>query len=352
MVFRVRGSLLCSEGFAAEARALTVFSSMAEIVAPTSSKWISGLRGDMPLVDAARRVLEVRLAAVAPHLGMALGSPYADLEHVHQLRVSTRRAVAALDLFERCLPSAIYRSSRRFFRDIRRASGAARDWDVFIGQLPVKLPERSARRQPGVDFLRGYALGHRLAAQRELEEATTDHPESIEQRVEQTVAAVQDPGADGRTLGQLGRETLPVLLCQLEDAMVQNLNDYARLHRVRITGKRLRYAMEIFVDCYPPAFRDMLYPMIEEVQDILGRANDSFVAGQRLCQLTEELRAVSPMTWKRLKPAIDHLVRFHAKCLPQERNRFEQWRNEWREKQTRAVFAALLHSAGAGAASG
>jgi CHAD domain-containing protein len=325
---------------------------MAQIIAPPSSKWISGLTGDMPLVDAARRVLEVRLAAVVHHLGRALGSPYEDPEHVHQLRVSTRRAVAALDTFELCLPPKVYRSSRRFFRDIRRASGAARDWDVFVGQLPVELPKRSARRQSGVDFLTGYALGQRLTAQKELEEASIDYPEAIEQKVEQTVAAVQERSADPRTLAEWGRANLLALLRELEDAMMQDLGDYARLHRVRIIGKRLRYAMEIFVDCYPPAFREMLYPMIEEMQDILGRANDSFVAGQRLRQLTAELRTACPAQWRRYKPAIDHLVRFHAKCLPQERGRFERWRTGWQEKQTAAVFAALLQSAEAGAASG
>jgi CHAD domain-containing protein len=325
---------------------------MAEIIATPSSKWISGLTGDMPLVDAARRVLEVRLAAVVHHLGMALKAAYEDPEHVHQLRVNTRRAVAALDIFERCLPPRVYRSSRRFFRDIRRASGAARDWDVFVGHLPVELPKRSARRQSGLDFLTGYALGQRLSAQKELEAASIDYPEAIEQRVEQTVAAVQDAGADARILADLGRGNLSALVRELDDAMTQDLGDYARLHRVRIIGKRLRYAMEIFVDCYRPAFRETLYPMIEEMQEILGLANDSFVAGQRLRQVILELRAACPTQWNRYKPAIDHLVRFHAKCLPRERGRFERWRTEWQERQTTAVFAALLQSAEAGAASG
>jgi CHAD domain-containing protein len=325
---------------------------MAELVAPASSKWISGLTGDMPPVDAARRVLEVRLAAIVHHLGMALKAPYEDLEHVHQLRVSTRRAVAALDLFEQFLPPRVYRSSRRFFRDIRRASGAARDWDVFIGQLPAELPKRSARRQSGVDFLTGYALGKRLTAQRELEEASSDYPEAIEQRVEQVAAALEAPGAGPRALAELGRTNLFVLVRELDDAMMQDLGDYARLHRVRIIGKRVRYAMEIFVDCYPPAFREKLYPMVEEMQGILGRANDSFVAGRRLRQLTAELRTACPAQWKRYKPAVDHLVRIHAKCLPQERGRFERWRTEWRERQIKAVFAALLQPAETGAASG
>ena len=46
----------------------------------------------------------------------------------------------------------------------------------------------------------------------------------------------------------------------------------------RIGAARLRYAMEVFADCFPPPFREVLYPMVEEMQEILGRANDSQVA--------------------------------------------------------------------------
>jgi CHAD domain-containing protein len=52
-------------------------------------------------------------------------------------------------------------------------------------------------------------------------------------------------------------------------------------HRVRILGKRLRYAMEIFADCFPPEFNEQYYPTVEEMQEILGRANDSHVACER-----------------------------------------------------------------------
>ena len=36
--------------------------------------------------------------------------------------------------------------------------------------------------------------------------------------------------------------------------------------------------MEVFADCFAPAFRAELYPAVEEIQEILGNANDSYVA--------------------------------------------------------------------------
>jgi len=319
--------------------------------APPSGKWIEGLTGHTPVEDAARLVLDARLSSVVHHLGKALKEPFEDPEHVHQVRVSARRAVAALDIFAPCLPRKVYRCARRSIRDVRRAAGAARDWDVFLPHLPIELPKRSLRRQPGIDFLAGYALGQRLEAQKGLEEAGTDYPEAFEQLVQETRNAVREPEEGPSALAELGRAHILPLLQELEQATAQDLGDYVHLHRLRIIGKRLRYAMEIFVDCYPPPFRETLYPKVEEMQDILGRANDSFVAEQRLRQLSIDVRTASPDRWKRFRPALDHLIRFHAKWLPKGRANFEHWWAEWRESQTDATFAVLLQSAEAGIAS-
>jgi hypothetical protein len=33
--------------------------------------------------------------------------------------------------------------------------------------------------------------------------------------------------------------------------------------------------MEVFADCFALAFREKLYPMMEQMQEVLGNANDS-----------------------------------------------------------------------------
>ena len=51
-----------------------------------------------------------------------------------------------------------------------------------------------------------------------------------------------------------------------------------RLHAFRIEGKQLRYAMEIFAGAFPPAFRGELYPLVEQLQERLGKINDHATA--------------------------------------------------------------------------
>src|SRR5690349_7794695 len=95
-------------------------------------KWITDLRADTPLPEAAQRVLAVRLEVVGHYLPRAVQEPDRDPEFVHQLRVGTRRADAALRIFRPCLPRKVYKKARRRLRELRRAAGAVRDWDVFL----------------------------------------------------------------------------------------------------------------------------------------------------------------------------------------------------------------------------
>jgi CHAD domain-containing protein len=148
--------------------------------------------------------------------------------------------------------------------------------------------------------------------------------------------------APGATLRDHARPLLSGLLAQLERTASGDLTDYAQLHQVRIAGKRLRYAMEVFADCFAAPFRDTLYPMVEEVQEVLGRANDSHVAAERLTRLRDRCRRAWADAWPRLAPGVDSLIRYHRRRLPQERRRFLRWWEHWLESGTEGLLTALL----------
>src|SRR4051812_7186642 len=114
-------------------------------------KWIAGLKADTPLTEAARRVLTVRLEMVGEHLPLAKRGGDGAAEYVHRLRVATRRADAALRIFRLCLRKKVYRAARARLRTIRRAAGAARDWDVFLGELRQRMAQAAAAEQAGLD---------------------------------------------------------------------------------------------------------------------------------------------------------------------------------------------------------
>ena len=110
------------------------------------------------------------------------------------------------------------------------------------------------------------------AAQADLEAAGVEEHTSFDAFLEATTAAVRparDLPHEAVLLG-LARPLLTARLHELDWTAAGDLQDYAHLHQVRIAGKRLRYAMEVFADCFSLSFREELYPRIEEMQEILG----------------------------------------------------------------------------------
>jgi CHAD domain-containing protein len=304
-------------------------------------KWIDHLRADMPMTEAARQVLSTRLAVVAEYLPLAKRGEAGDPENVHQLRVATRRADAAVRIFRLCLRKKVYRATRERLRTIRRAAGAARDWDVFLSELRERLARARAPGKAGLDFLVGFALGQRHAAEQALAGIEEDQDRPFAQFVSDLLGEIDLPSREDRAgLGELARTLMPALLARLERAASEDLSDYARLHQVRIAGKRLRYAMEVLVDCFAAPFRDDVYPQVELMQDVLGLANDSHVACQRLWQLREDLRNY-PDTWGRVGKGIEGLLRFHQDRLVKQRKLFLEWWADWHERPIEEVLPGL-----------
>jgi len=310
---------------------------------PVACKWISDLTAATPVVQAARRVFCLRLQTVRDYLDLALRASEQDSEYIHQLRVGTRRAGAALKIFSLCLPKKAYKSARKHLREVRRAAGAARDWDVFLKALGEET-NRPARQRPALEFLFGHALLQREQAQAHLLEANPHFPTAFVRFEADLLCALRDPSPAGMTLVDLGRQVLLDLLRALTLAATQDLHDYEHLHQVRIQGKRLRYAMEVFADCFPPEFRTVHYAAVEEMQEILGCANDSYVAANRLRDLNKVIQARLPAQWKRLRPGMEGLLHYHEERLPEERQRFEEWWDSWQRTGGEEGFGKMLQS--------
>jgi CHAD domain-containing protein len=304
-------------------------------------KWIEDVQPYMPLGEAARHVLRLRLDVVRDALPLAVHESHLDPEHVHRLRVATRRADAAFRIFRASLPDKLFRAARRRLRRVRRAAGAARDWDVFLLDLIERRGQRPDGERAGLEFLLGYAFGQRQAAQPGLEATATGNIPGLDVFIDETVAAVRDAD-NGDTLLQLARPLLSVLLNCLEAAAGGDLSDYAHLHQVRIAGKRLRYAMEVFGNVFPPELRESIYPRVEAMQEILGYANDSHVASGHLTALRERLKTTGLAEWKRVRTGFEAVLRFHNARLPQQRRSFLSWWKQW-SKDGRPQLIALLH---------
>src|SRR5688572_28787502 len=98
-------------------------------------KWVEGVSPDDRTCDVAVRSLRGRLRAVLHYLPLAADKAQEDVEHVHQLRVWTRRATAALVLYQELLPRRRFAWMKKQLRRVRQAANEARDCDVLLARL-------------------------------------------------------------------------------------------------------------------------------------------------------------------------------------------------------------------------
>ena len=83
-----------------------------------------------------------------------------------------------------------------------------------------------------------------------------------------------------------------------------------------ISGKKLRYTMELLAGAFPSRFMRKLYPKVEALQERLGEINDCATAQVRCQQWLDEAADVAE---------IDYVKRI----LAEEQQRLEQRRQEF-----------------------
>jgi CHAD domain-containing protein len=103
---------------------------------------VPGFDCEEPFAAAAARVVEVRAAEVFAHSEGVLDTD--EIEHLHDMRVATRRLRAALEVFDSCFPRKRHRRALKRVKALADALGERRDRDVAIeflegleGETPI-----------------------------------------------------------------------------------------------------------------------------------------------------------------------------------------------------------------------
>jgi CHAD domain-containing protein len=268
----------------------------------------------------AARALKQRLHNVLEAIEPAAKHWKKSPEPVHHLRVRARRAVAAIDLFEPLLPRRKARRLRRMMQQVRRACDQARNCDVLVARLmrhgqhrdnaPIvrRLKhERKQRQQPIIE------LRHNLL-----------RTGSLDRRARKLLARVRWGRRDvcGPEPGYVIfiRARLQLVAEQFDRAMRGKHRSSKSLHRLRIRGKRLRYALELAGSAVPGCERTL--KMLHEMQDRLGEINDCAMARDDLHRRLAASRKSSTSAQLKKLLAVEETAQRTAS------KEFAQWRRE------------------------
>ncbi len=240
----------------------------------STSKWIEGISPDQPLHMAAHRILEVRLKPIEHWLPLAAKRSDEQIEYVHQLRVSSRRAMAAVCVFSNMIPKKVGRALRGELRQLRLAADGARNLDVLGSQLARSIETSDggyrAKFLEEIRQRRREAQPAIVAVYREFCER------KLGEMIDRLLDAVRDHrrGKGKRPFGRQAPRYLKRPLDKFFKAAEADLSADQSLHRLRIRGKKLRYTMEILAVNFAPEFRKNLYPQFVRFQDVMGAVND------------------------------------------------------------------------------
>jgi CHAD domain-containing protein len=303
---------------------------------PKSNVWIVTGVERLPADIVAARTVRQRLDAVWKWLPSAGSEAGRDPEAVHQLRVATRRGLAALDAFRDRLPEKRTAWFEKRLRRIRRAAGEARDLDVLSERLAKDSMLRRADASPahGTDGLGGKAR-RRLVAMLAKQRDVSHRPIrlQLEKMIEADWPARVDHLLDGldaessRTVfaAYAGRRFRPMIkrFFRLAD---RRLHDAEEMHSLRIEGKKLRYAMEIFASVFPDRVQSRCYESLERLQATLGDFTDHASAADRFRRWADEKSA------RPNRDALEWLRRFEEARADEARRHFTKWWNPSRRR--------------------
>jgi CHAD domain-containing protein len=297
----VRRRLEHDLGFAPADRSLVEEAVLAAGGVPggTSSKIDVPLAFEQRADAAASAVLRALLEVIEANLPGAIADT--DSEFLHDFRVAVRRSRAVQRELRGVFPPAELGRFRDEFRWLQRATGDARDLDVYVLEFDgyramVREPMRA-----DLDPLLRVLRTRRLLARREMVRALGSDRASalrrewcsfLQELVELPLEARPDAQAPIGTI--VAQRIAKVYRRMVKMGRgIDGSSPAADYHELRKKGKELRYLLELFAEPLYPA--DVVKPMIralKALQDVLGRHQDREVQVAMLHSLADEVAAL------------------------------------------------------------
>ncbi len=298
------------------------------------SKQILSIDCDGPAADAIRVVLCTRFGEMCALRGKALD--WSDLEGVHDMRVSSRRLRGALRDFMPYLRKRQLTEVLDQLKDLADSLGAVRDQDVAIAGLQKLAASAPIGPAAIVDQLLVSREGIRKQARRTLQRAL--QRTRLKQLNKDFVAAIdaatttKSRKSSAHAVVRYRKVARHIILERLEEVEKLSAGMYQPLtmkplHRMRISAKRLRYAIELFEPCWGSEMAPFS-KRVASLQSSLGELHDADIwletFGHHLDHIEKQPKEQrTAALW-----LLDHFVRLHAKHLRSTLTKWSDWENK------------------------
>lgn len=295
---------------------------------PAADRWTVHADDHVPVGRVAVKTLRMRLDAAWAELRASSDETVATLsaaEHVHRLRVATRRALAAIDAFGDMLPARRRAWFQKRLVRVRRAAGEARDLDVLSARLSRRETAEARARRRLVAML-SQQRDQSRAPIRELHEVLTeeDWPAQVDRLLENVDRRRRQPD-----FGDYASRHFKPMVADFFDVADGTLRTAAEMHALRIQGKKLRYALEIYAGALPGKAVSRCRRSLELMQQSLGEFTDHAAAADRLARWARRADAGASREFLAM------LRRDETAMAAAARKKFSRWWNPDRRRSLR-----------------
>lgn len=311
------------------------------------AKRIKGIKCDSEAPAGMKLVLVTRFRELSHFRAAALD--WSDPEGVHSMRVASRRLRSALRDFTPYLHKRRLSSVLKFLRDIADALGEVRDQDVAIMALEKLQSHTSDGVAPALKQFIDARKEIRDQAREELVTMFAD--DQLKQLESSFISAVDEATAAGTTrtspplLISFRKMSRAIILDRLKE--LEKLSgglfrpfEVETLHDMRIAAKRLRYAIELFEQCWGRSIATYA-KRAAQLQTALGDVHDCDVwiesFGNEINKARKEKQDenLKAFVW-----LLSHFVKLRTRHL---RKALELW-SDWETEDTSGKLRTLLNT--------
>jgi CHAD domain-containing protein len=186
-----------------------------------------------------------------------------------------------LKLYREHLSPKLFRWIKKRLHKIRRTANDARDLDVLANRLER---DYGARAAPIIELIAKERAAVQPAIVRVANRCRDDDRfvrKSAKLLLITGQATSSNNGAESAPFRVWAVRQFAQIADQFAASMPNEVSDTAELHQFRICAKALRYAIELVSPAFGPELREELYPIVEEIQERLGRIQDHVTAIER-----------------------------------------------------------------------
>lgn len=309
------------------------------------AKRIKGIDCEEAAVAGIKLVLETRFDEMFGFRQAALD--WSDPEGVHAMRVASRRLRSALRDFMPYLRQRGLTSVLKQTKSIAAALGDVRDQDVAI--IALEKVEKQAPDEVGpalkklIDERKDVRNQSRerlssVLVEKEMNEARSDFMARI--HLATRLRKARDGGDPLLTFSTMAATVIADRLKELEKLSDSLYNPFEvePLHDMRIAAKRLRYALELFHQCWGRSLQTYA-KTVANIQTALGEVHDCDIWLESLSKHVNEARKqkqddqIVGFIW-----LLSHFVKVRTKYLRQAYDLWREWEaNEMGDQVRQAI---------------